>query len=310
MPFTEQDVPDLTGRTAVITGASSGLGLENARVLARRGAHVVLATRDPDRTATATTRIMRAVPGASLEHLPLDLADLASVRAAARALEAQHEHIDILIANAGVMGTPARTTQDGFELQMGVNHLGHAALVASMLPLLAAAPQGRIVVVSSAMARAGAVEVERLGELGAPHRPWRSYAASKLANLLYAFELARRLEGAAARTVVATAHPGYAATELQTRGPSLDGGTGARVRARVLGAATTLIAQSAADGALPQLRAATEREVVNGSAWGPSGGMRGRPVEVTPPARALDATLAAALFDRTEQLVGVRHPID
>jgi NAD(P)-dependent dehydrogenase (short-subunit alcohol dehydrogenase family) len=307
MTFTETDVPDLTGRIAVVTGASSGLGLENARVLARRGAHVVLATRDPDRTAVAVTRIRRAGPDASLEHLPLDLADLTSVRGAAEALRAQHGRIDILLANAGVMGTPALTTVDGFELQMGVNHLGHAALIARLLPLIVAAPSPRVVLVTSEVARAGRIDVAMLGALAVPHRPWRAYAASKLANLLYAQELARHLDVIAPHVLVASAHPGYAATELQTRGPALSGGVLGTVKARVLGTVTALVASSAAQGALPQLRAATGSGVTNGSAWGPSGGMRGRPVEVTPPARALDEVLAAALFDRTEQLTGVAH---
>lgn len=309
MSFTEDDVPDLTGRTVLVTGASSGLGLENARALARRGAHVVLATRDPDRTATATSRIQRAVPDASLEHLPLDLADLASVRGAVAAMLAQHDRLDVLIANAGVMGTPARTTVDGFELQMGVNHLGHAALVAGLLPLLAAAPQPRLVVVTSEMARAGRVDPATLGRPSVPHRPWRAYAASKLANLLYTAALAERLERAGSAVVAATAHPGYAATDLQIRGPALGGGALARSRARLLGAATSLIAQTAAAGALPQLRAATDPTVRAGSAWGPARGMRGAPVEVTPPPGARDRELAAALLARTEELTGVVHRV-
>jgi NAD(P)-dependent dehydrogenase (short-subunit alcohol dehydrogenase family) len=307
MSYTEGDVPDLTGRIAVVTGASSGLGLENARVLARSGAHVILATRDPERTAIATARILRAVPSASLEHLPMDLADLGSVRGAAEALLAQHDRIDILIANAGVMGTPALTTVDGFELQMGVNHLGHAALIARVLPLLAAAPRPRIVLVTSAMARAARIDVATLGQLATPHRPWRAYAASKLANLLYAQELARHLAVGGGPAVVATAHPGFAATGLQTHGPGLSGDALGRLRTAVLGGATTLFAQSAAQGALPQLRAATDPEVVTGSAWGPRSGMRGAAVAVEPPPAALDEELAAALFDRTEQLVGVAH---
>ncbi len=307
MVFTEEDVPDLTGRIAVVTGASSGLGLENARVLARRGAHVILATRDPERTAVATSRIQRAVPDASIEHLPLDLADLSSVSGAAAALALQHERIDVLIANAGVMGTPAHVTVDGFELQMGVNHLGHAALVAALLPMLAAAPRPRVVVVTSEVARVGHVDVPHLGMLATPHRPWRAYAASKLANLLYAFELSRRLERMGSQVVVATAHPGYAATDLQRRGPALAGGRAAQLRARALGAITDVVAQSASQGALPQLRAATDASVRSGSSWGPSGGMRGAAVEVVPPARARDEDLAAALFDRTEELTGLVH---
>jgi NAD(P)-dependent dehydrogenase (short-subunit alcohol dehydrogenase family) len=307
MSFTEDDVPDLTGRIAVVTGASSGLGLENARALARRGAHVVLATRDPERTAIATERIRRAVPHASLEHLPLDLADLGSVRGAAEALLAQHPRIDILIANAGVMGTPAMTTVDGFELQMGVNHLGHAALIARVLPLIAAAPRPRVVLVTSTMARAGSIDVATLGALATPHRPWRAYAASKLANILYAQELARHLGAGGGPAVVATAHPGYAATELQTRGPGLSGGVLGTVKSRVLGGATVLLGQSAAQGALPQLRAATDPDVTNGSSWGPRYGMRGPAVAVDAPDKASDEALAAALFDRTEELVGVAH---
>jgi NAD(P)-dependent dehydrogenase (short-subunit alcohol dehydrogenase family) len=307
MAYTEADVPDLTGRIAVVTGASSGLGLENARVLARRGAHVILATRDPERTAIATERIRRAVPGASLEHLPLDLADLTSVRGAAEALLVQHPRIDILIANAGVMGTPAMTTVDGFELQMGVNHLGHAALIARVLPLIAAAPRPRVVLVTSAMARAGHVDIGALGALATPHRPWRAYAASKLANVLYAQELARHLGAGGGRAVVATAHPGYAATDLQTRGPALFGGVRGAVKSRVLGGATLLLGQPAAYGALAQLRAATDPEVTNGSAWGPRFGMRGPAVGIDVPENARDEAAAAALFDRTEELVGVAH---
>lgn len=309
MPFTEQDVADLSGRTFVVTGASSGLGLENARALARRHAHVVLATRDPERTAIATTRILRAVPEASLEHLPLDLADLASVRGAVAALAAQHDRIDGLIANAGVMGSPALTTVDGFELQMGVNHLGHAALIASLLPLLSAAPAPRVVIVTSELARFGAVDVDALGLLTQPHRTWRAYAASKLANLLYAAELARRVARTDERFIIATAHPGYAATELQTRGPGLAGGIAARARTRVLGTLTGLVAQPASSGALPQLRAATDPGVENGSSWGPAAGMRGAPVQVKPPVRARDELLAAALMARTEELTGVVHPV-
>jgi len=305
--FTEADVPDLSGRIAVVTGASSGLGLENARVLARRGAHVILATRDPERTALATARILRAVPSASLEHLPLDLADLASVRGAGAALLAQHARIDLLIANAGIMGAPAMTTADGFELQMGVNHLGHAALIAAVLPLLAAAPAARVVLVTSEMARLGRVDIATLGAPTLPHRPWRAYAASKLANLLYARELARHLRSVGSSVAVLTAHPGYAATELQTRGPALAGGALARVRAGVLGAVTGVLGQPAARGALPQLRAATDPEAVSGSAWGPRYGMRGPAVEVDPPPGALDERLAAALLERTEELTGVPH---
>jgi NAD(P)-dependent dehydrogenase (short-subunit alcohol dehydrogenase family) len=220
---------------------------------------------------------------------------------------AQHDRIDILIANAGVMGTPALTTKDGFELQMGVNHLGHAALIAHLLPLVRAAAAARIVVVTSEVARAGRVDVATLGAPARPHRPWRAYAASKLANVLYAQELARHLMVGAPHVVVASAHPGYAATDLQTRGPSLSGGWLGGLKAQVLGGVTRILAQPAARGALPQLRAATGPGVVNGSAWGPSRGMRGWPVEVTVPDRALDAELAAALFDRTEQLTGVAH---
>jgi len=307
MSFDEDAIPDLTGRIAVVTGASGGLGLENARALARRGAHVVFATRDPDRTATAMTRVLRAVPAASLEHLPLDLADLSSVHGAAAALSAQYDRIDILIANAGIMGTPALTTLDGFELQMGVNHLGHAALIAKTLPLLVRAPAPRIVIVTSAMARLGHIDVSALGALRTPHRPWRAYAASKLANILYAQELARHLAPAAPHAVVASAHPGYAATDLQVRGPGMSGGLLGGAKVRVLGAATLLLAQPAALGALPQLCAAAGLGVTSGSAWGPSGGMRGRVAEVPVPSRALDEGLAAAVFDRTEELTGAAH---
>ena len=305
--WTPEDAPPLDGVVAVVTGASAGLGAATSEALTARGAHVVLATRDAVKTARVMDAIRSRVPAASLEHLPLDLADLASVARAAEDLRRRHARIDRLIANAGVMATPLRRTAQGFELQIGVNHLAHQALVARTLPLLATSPDPRVVVVSSGVHRVGRIDLDDLTWRRRRYRPWAAYAQSKLANLLFVAELARRLALAGSPVRAIAAHPGFAATDLQATGPRMRGGPSARVVAPAAAAVTRAVAQSAKQGALPQLFATIAPEAVAGAFYGPDGpgAMRGWPTLETPSAPARDAAMARALWDASEGLTGV-----
>lgn len=311
MGWSEADIPDLSGTVAVVTGASAGLGLETTRAMAAAGARVVMATRDQAKTEAAAARVRRAVPGAVLEHVTLDLADLRSVHAAIAELRRRHDHLDVLVANAGLMATPEARTTDGFELQIGVNHLGHAAFVTGLLDRLEAAEAGRVVVVSSEAHRVGGLDVDDLAWERRTYRRWPAYAASKLANLLYVAELHRRLELAGSSVTVVAAHPGYASTELQGKGPTAQGGWSGRVTGRVMALANGLIAQSATQGALPQLYAATAPDVPGASYWGPAGlrGLRGAPGLASRSSAAHDMDTAGRLFERTEELTGVSHDL-
>jgi NAD(P)-dependent dehydrogenase (short-subunit alcohol dehydrogenase family) len=305
--WTEADLPDLTARTVVVTGASAGLGLETTRALARAGAHVVLATRDAAKTEAASAAVRRAVPGALLEHVTLDLADLSSVRDAVAVIRERHDHLDAVVANAGLMATPETRTVDGFELQIGVNHLGHAAFVAGLLDRVEAAEAGRVVVVSSEMHRLGGLDDLQWNRRR--YRRWSAYSASKLANLLYVLELHRRLDLAGRSTIAVAAHPGYAATELQGKGPTAQGGLSARISGLAMSLSNTLLAQTSAQGALPQLYATTAPDVTGGSYWGPQslGGARGAPGRASRSAAARDGDVARRLFDVTEELTGADH---
>jgi NAD(P)-dependent dehydrogenase (short-subunit alcohol dehydrogenase family) len=304
--WTPEDAPRVDRAVAVVTGASSGLGERTAEALAARGAHVVLATRDAARTAAAMDRIRAVVPGACLTHEPLDLADLASVSAAAARLTAAHPRIDLLVANAGIMAVPEARSAQGFESQLAVNHLGHQALTALLLPAIASAA-GRVVVVSSSVHRAGRIDPQDLDGSNGRYRPWAAYARSKLANLLFVAELLRRIAAAGSPVLALAAHPGFAATNLQEAGPRLRGGLSARVVAPLTGGVTRLVAQSAAKGALPQLYAALSPDVEPGAYYGPDGPgeMRGWPTRVTPSATARDPDLARAVWDATERATGV-----
>lgn len=307
MPFTAADLPDLTGRVALVTGATSGLGEASAIALASRGAHVVLATRDATRTGALMDRIRARRPHASLEHVPLDLASLASVRAAAERVTEQHGHLDVLLANAGVMATPRRDTDDGFELQIGINHLGHHALVGLLLGPLLAAPAARVVAVSSSAHRIARLDVDDLNWQRRRYERWAAYGASKLANLLMTAELQRRFEAADASAIAVAAHPGYAATGLQTAGPAMQGGVRGTVTGLATRVANVVVAQSASQGALPQLVAAVGPAVQGGSYWGPDGPFeaRGNPTPVLPSRIARDPELARRLTEVSEQLTGV-----
>ncbi len=303
--WTAQDIPDQSGRIAVVTGANSGIGLIAARELARAGATVVLGCRNPERGEQAAQTIRSAVAGARVEVAQLDLADLASIAACAQALHESHAHLDLLVNNAGVMATPHRTTADGFELQFGTNHLGHFAFAGRLLDLLLAAPAPRVVSVSSGAHRFGKMNFEDL-QSERRYSKWRVYGQSKLANLLFAFELQRRAAAAQSALLSVAAHPGYAATNLQTTGPKM-AGNGLEERISVL--ANRIFAQSDEQGALPTLYAATVADVPPGAYVGPDGPLeqRGHPKLVGTTAAARDEHDAAELWAISEELTGVSY---
>jgi NAD(P)-dependent dehydrogenase (short-subunit alcohol dehydrogenase family) len=299
--WTAGDIPDQSGRIAIVTGANSGLGLVTARELARAGATVVVASRDVAKGERAASEILEAAPKASVTVSELDLADLDSVRAFAERVGAERERVDLLINNAGVMAPPRRLTNDGFESQLGTNHLGHYALTGLLLGKLLAAERPRVVTLSSGAHRIGRIN---FGDLQGERRynNWLAYGQSKLANLMFCFELDRRATAAGAPLLSMAAHPGYAATNLQFAGPS-------RFYERAFGAlGNKLIAQSAEMGALPTLYAATVPDLPGGSFIGPDGFMeqRGYPHIVTAAGKAYDRDAWRRLWEVSEQLTGVR----
>jgi NAD(P)-dependent dehydrogenase (short-subunit alcohol dehydrogenase family) len=302
------DIPDQTGRSVLVTGANSGIGLRAAEALARRGAHVTLAVRDVGRGEEEARRIRSSDPKASVEVRRLDLADLASVRALAAAHRKDHQGLDVLINNAGVMALPRGLTADGFEMQLGTNHLGHYALTGLLLPSLLSRPEPRVVTVSSVAHRMGKIAFDDL-QSERRYRRWAAYGQSKLANVLFAYELQRRADGAGLGLRSVAAHPGYAATNLQVRGPQMAGNAAEERLSRLL---NRLVAQSDEQGALPTLYAATVADLPGGSFVGPDGpfGMRGHPKCVTASAAAGDPATAARLWAESEQLTGVRFDFE
>jgi NAD(P)-dependent dehydrogenase (short-subunit alcohol dehydrogenase family) len=298
MPPTTNHIPDQHGRIAVITGANSGIGLEAAQGLAHAGGRVIMACRDTAKGNAAAETIRRATPGAELEVAKLDLASLDSVRAFAERYP--HDRLDLLINNAGVMASPHRKTADGFELQFATNHLGHFALTGLLLDRLLGTPEARVVTVSSTAHKFGRINFDDLQGERSYHR-WRAYGQSKLANLLFTFELERRLRATDADLLSVAAHPGYSATNLQFAAtPSRIERLGSVVLNRVY-------AQSAERGALPTLYAATA-EIPGGSFVGPDGfqEMRGNPKVVKATRAARDPETARRLWEASEQLTGVR----
>jgi NAD(P)-dependent dehydrogenase (short-subunit alcohol dehydrogenase family) len=272
MAWTERDIPDLTGRTAVVTGANGGLGLQTALALAGAGAHVVLAGRAPEKTAAAEARIRVSHPSASLELVPLDLSDLSSVAAAARSVLARHERVDLLVNNAGVMALPQRTTADGFEMQLGVNHLGHWALTAHLLPALLRASAARVVTVTStARHRARRLDPADV-HLERGYGAWSAYARSKMANLHFGLGLQQRFSRAGVRASSLLAHPGLTNTDLQARAVR-EGGAGRL--GPVFELMTARSGMSPFEGARPQLRAATDPRARGGELYAPRYGSRG-----------------------------------
>ncbi|MDQ0910699.1 NAD(P)-dependent dehydrogenase (short-subunit alcohol dehydrogenase family) [Streptomyces canus] len=300
--WSAEDIPGQSGRVAVVTGANSGIGYVTARELARRGARVVLACRSEARGAEARDQLVGEVPGAEAELAQLDLGDLASVREFAAAYP--YDRLDLLINNAGVMALPYGTTADGFETQFGTNHLGHFALTGLLLPTLLGTPAARVVTVSSTMHALANIDIDDLNS-ERRYRRWVAYARSKTANLLFVHELARRLAAHGSDVVAAAAHPGYAATNLQTAGPRM---AGRRAAERFMRVGNRFFAQSADAGALPTLYAATAPGVPPDSFTGPSlAGWRGSPAPSWRAPWTRDDRASSRLWAASEELTGVAY---
>jgi NAD(P)-dependent dehydrogenase (short-subunit alcohol dehydrogenase family) len=312
MSWRTDDIPDLTGKRAVITGVTGGLGYHTALELARHGAALVVTARDATKGQESITRLREEVPGASVDLVLFDLASLADAKRAASDVASAYDGVDILINNAGIMATPRRMTQDGFELQIGTNHLGHFAWTATLWPLLKAS-DARIVTVSSLMhARATGIDLRSLTPEGSPRRyfRWTSYSESKLANLSFALELNRRVKAAGHGVVSVGAHPGWALTNLQKTGTSVGGGINA-LAGIAFQQVSRIVGQSAAMGAWPLLLAATDPSLTGGEYVGPStvAQTRGRPKLVGMTRWARDEDLADNLWTASEQATGVEFDV-
>jgi NAD(P)-dependent dehydrogenase (short-subunit alcohol dehydrogenase family) len=295
--WSAENIPDLTGKIAIVTGANSGIGYEMARALAHKKATVILACRDMDKGEAAAGQIAQEYPEAKAELLQLDLSDLASVRRFADQFTSHYESLDILINNAGIMRTPFGKTVDGFELQFGTNHLGHFALTGLLLDLISCTPQARVITVSSGGERfGGEIDFDNLnGEK--QYDPGAAYGQSKLANLLFTYELQRRLEDAGVDTIAVAAHPGWTKS------------TNLTVHWRMVRYLTSFIGQEPEMGALPALYAATAPGVQGGDYYGPDGWLelRGHPAKVQSSDRSHDTVVAAKLWTVSEELTGVRY---
>ncbi|MCK0208049.1 SDR family oxidoreductase [Starkeya koreensis] len=298
------DIPSQQGRRAVVTG-TGGLGYETALALARAGAEVTLAGRNPEKGADSVSRIRADVPAARIGFERLDLASLASVEDFAGRLLAESTSLDLLVNNAGVMTPPSRqATSDGFELQFGTNYLGHFALTGRLLPLLSKARAPRVVNLSSLAHRGGALHFDDL-QWERSYRPWAAYGQSKLAMLMFAFELQRRSDAGGWGLMSNAAHPGYARTELIANGPGTD-----RWLFKLTGFIRPFASQSAAEGALPTLFAATAPEARGGAYYGPDGfyELKGPPKPAKAMPQAQDRKAAAKLWEVSERLTGVSFP--
>jgi NAD(P)-dependent dehydrogenase (short-subunit alcohol dehydrogenase family) len=301
MSWTAAEIPDQSGRVAVVTGANGGLGLEVARELARKGALVVMAARDQRKAASAREAIGSQVPGAALELQPLDLASLASVRQAAAAILAGHRRVDILVNNAGLMAIDERRTEDGFEMQLGVNHLGHFALTGLLLPALLASDGARVVSVTSTGRHFGRPIDPANPNLEGHYDPWRAYGQSKLASLHFALELDRRFRaaGTPARSIVV--HPGFTSTDLQARSARESGGRSQRF----FHAAVRRFGMTPAQGALPLLRAATDPRAAGGTLYTPRWVNWGPPVRRPLVGRSRSRAAMDTLWEFSERETGV-----
>jgi NAD(P)-dependent dehydrogenase (short-subunit alcohol dehydrogenase family) len=289
------DIPDQSGKTLLVTGANSGLGLQTSLALARKGARVLMACRNPAKAEQALQKVRADVPGAQVELVSLDLASLASIEAAADEVALRTQQLDVLINNAGVMAIPRSVTADGFEMQLGTNHLGHFALTGRLLPLLREARAPRVVNVASTAHKPGTMRFDDLmGEQS--YGRWSAYSQSKLANLLFTAELDKRHGD---WLTVAAAHPGYANTHLQS-------GQGSWLLEQTMRLGNALLAQSDAQGALPQLYAATMPDVRGNEYFGPHFfELRGYPVRCGRTSKAQSSEDAARLWDVSEELTKV-----
>lgn len=307
MRWTESDIPLQTGKMVVITGANSGLGFYTSLALARRGARVIMACRNLEKGRKARQELIARFPDADLELMELDLSKLSSVKTFAENLLSGFGAPNILINNAGVMNLPYLKTSEGFEMQFGVNHLGHFALSALLWPELSQNSGARLVNVSSAAHRAGKIRFEDIHwEKG--YNKWGAYAMSKLANLLFTLELSRRLRGPEPGITVASAHPGYADTSLVAKGMLMEG---ARRKADLVNLANRYLGQTAAMGALPTLYAACAAGVEQGAFYGPSGfmKMKGWPALEIPNPGRVNPFISSQLWELSEELTGIKFPL-
>lgn len=303
--WTANDIPDLHGRIALVTGANSGLGLQTSLALAAKGAHVIMASRNIEKAKQAQASIAAIHPDASLELVQLDLASLTSIRACANDLSHRYQHLDLLFNNAGVMAIPRYETQDGFEMQFGTNHLGHFAFTGLLLPLLLATPASRVVTTSSMARMFGHIKLDDLNRTRSYGR-WEAYGQSKRANLLFAFELQKRLAAVGAHTISVAAHPGYANTNLQNNSAVMSSSSIEQLGYTLFG---PIMGQPAAMGALPQLYAGTASDIHGGELVGPGGlgGLRGYPKIEQQAQREYDKVMAARLWDASVTFTGVDY---
>lgn len=300
--WTTADIPDLTGKVMIVTGANSGIGLKTAKEFARKGAITILACRSMDKAEAALAEIRAEIPNAQAEIMQLDLASQASVHQFAAAFKAKYDHLDVLVNNAGIMMVPYGTTEDGFERQFGANHLGHFALTGLLFDLLIHTPGARVVNISSAAHRRGSVDFDNLMyENGEGYAPMEAYGRSKLANLLFTYELQRRFAELGANALATAAHPGISQTNLM-------GHMADRWYYKLVMLAAPLFLQSAAMGALPTLRAAVDPAAQGGEYFGPDGpGERGGyPIMVESSDNAHNEADARRLWQVSEELTGVR----
>ena len=305
MGWTERDIPDLHGRTAVVTGANGGLGLETARALAIHGANVVMAVRDTGRGDVAAEHIRGIAPEASLAIVELDLASLSSVRRAAADIALAHPTIDILVANGGVMAIPFARSADGFELQLAVNHLGHFALIGLLLPTLLRSPRGRVVSVTSTGRYLGR-PLDPVDLDLQPYDPWAAYGRAKLAAVQLTIELDRRFRAAGVRARAMVADPGFARTDLQANAARQQPGRSQRF----FDAAVRRFGSTPAQGALPQLRAATDPRARGGSLYAPRLLVRGSPTRMPLLTRFVGASDRRVLWATSERLTEVRIDVE
>ncbi len=303
--WAQHDIPNQKGKVVIITGGNSGIGYEAGLALAGKNANVILAVRSVDKGEKAANAIRQHHPQSQVTLMALDLADLKSIRAFAESFLAKYDRLDILINNAGVMALPARKTADGFEMQFGTNHLGHFALTGLLLPALKATPNARVVTVSSGAHLAGDIHFNDL-QWGKKYDSWGAYAQSKLANLLFTYELQRRFDAAGIKMISASCHPGYAATNLQTAGPRMSGSI---FSLWMMNVGNFLFAQSQRMGALPTLFAAVAPEVNGCDYIGPTslGGIRGYPDKVMSNDKSYDKSLAKQLWNVSEKLTGIAY---
>ena len=293
--WTFDHIPNQQGRVALITGANAGIGLQTALMLAKKGAEVILACRDLTKVEKAVNIILQEIPEAKVSFVKLDVSDLNSVAECAEKIKAQYSHLDLLINNAGVMIPPFSRTAQGFELQFGTNHLGHFALTGLLLPLITNTPDSRIVSVSSIAAKMNYMDFKDLNFEHKRYKKWVAYGQSKLANQMFIFELARRLERSGSQTKAVVAHPGVSTTNLFKH-------SGFLIRKVFM----SLLSHSPQEAALSILRAACDPQVENGSYWGPSRffGCIGAPQAATRTAKAKNRQLTEKLWEMSEKLIG------